>query len=219
LFLSVSEIQLTPEQLERTKGFKFDSLFELRAIPISIVCGIIYLCNSSILSFLTAYAKEINLTGPASLFFIVLALAASVSRPSAGRLLDSKGDNSTMYPGILIFVIGVVTLSQAHYGYSFLAAGALVGVGFGSVQTSGQAISVKVTPPHRTGVATSTFFVSIDVGTGIGSFIFGLLIPFTGYRGMYVAAAIIAFACMFLYYAVHVKRTGPGKVLENALAN
>jgi MFS family permease len=210
LFLSVAEIQLTPEQLERTKGFNFESFFELKAIPISIVCGIIYLCYSSILSFLAAYAKEIHLAGPASLFFIFLALAVSVSRPFAGRLLDSKGDNSTMYPGILIFVTGVATLSQAHDGYTLLAAGALIGVGWGSVQSSGQAISVKVTPPHRTGLATSTFFIFIDVGTGIGCFIFGLFIPFTGYRGIYIAAAILAFACMFLYYALHGKRTVPG---------
>jgi MFS family permease len=219
LFLSVAEIQLTPEQLERAKGFNFESFFELKAIAISIVCGIIYLCYSSVLSFLTPYAKEIHLAGPASLFFIFLALAVSVSRPSAGRLLDSKGDNWTMYPAILIFVIGVATLSQAHYGYALLAAGALIGVGFGSVQSSGQAISLKVTPPHRAGLAASTFFIFIDVGTGIGSCMFGLLIPHTGYRGMYVVAAILAFACIFLYYALHGKRTVAGRVVENAPAN
>lgn len=68
LLLSVTEIQLTPEQLESTKGFNLKSFFELNAIPISIVCGIIYFCYSSVLSFLAPYAKEIHLAGPGSLF-------------------------------------------------------------------------------------------------------------------------------------------------------
>jgi len=81
----------------------------------------------------------------------------------------------------------------------------LIGLGFGVVQSSGQAISVKVTPRHRLGLANSTYFIFLDLGTGIGPFILGLFIPYTGYRGMYIGMAIVTFACMFLYYLLHGK--------------
>jgi predicted MFS family arabinose efflux permease len=205
-FLSVAEVRLTPEQVERTKGFKFESFFERRAIPISVVCGIIYFCYSSVLSFLAAYSKEYHLADSASVFFIVLAVAVAVSRPFTGRSLDSKGDNSVMYPAIVIFVIGISMLSQARNGYVLLASAVFIGVGWGSVQSSGPAISIRATAAHQAGLAASTFYVLIDVGTGIGSFLFGLLIPYAGYRGVYITAATLAFICVFLYHGLHGRR-------------
>jgi len=206
LFLSVPEIALTKEQLEAMKGFNFKSFFEPKAIPISIVCGVIYFCYSSVLSFLTVYSREIHLVDAASLFFIIYAVVVLFSRPYTGRLFDSKGENSIMYPAILIFAIGMIILGQAHYGYTLILAAAFIGLGSGAVQSISQAISVKVTPPHRMGLATSTFYVLLDVGVGVGPFILGLFIPFAGYRGIYMGVGIIAVACIFLYYALHGKK-------------
>lgn len=206
-FLSVSEIKLTEEQEEGMKEFKFNNFFEPKAIPISIVIMVIYLCYSSILAFLAIYSKVINLVDAASFFFIVYAVAAFFSRPFIGRLFDSKGENLVMYSAILIFMIGMVIFSQAYYGHTLLLAGAFIGLGFGGVQSIGQAISIKVTSPHRMGLATSTFYIFADMGTGIGPFIFGLFIPFISYRGVYLGVAIIAGASMFLYYLLHGKKS------------
>lgn len=205
LFLYVPELKLTQEYLQEIRGFNFSNFFELKAIPISIVCSVLYFCYSSILSFLSAYAKDIQLVDAASFFFIVFAVAILFSRPFTGRLFDLKGENITMYPAILIYMMGFLVLSQAHHGYTLLLAGAMIGLGFGVVQSSGQAISIKVTPPHRLGLANSTFYIFLDLGTGIGPFVLGLFIPFTGYRGMYIGVASITFACIFLYYLLYGK--------------
>jgi MFS family permease len=218
LFLSVFEIGLTKEQLEATRGFNFKSFLEPKAIPISIVCGSIWFCYSGVLSFLTAYSKEIHLIDTASFFFSVYAAAVLFSRPYAGRLFDLKGENLVMYPAILIFTVGMIILSQAHYGYALLLAGAFIGLGFGAVLSISQAVSVKVTPPHRMGLATSTFVAFCDVGLGVGPFILGLFVPSTGYRGVYMSMAIFAFACVFLYYILHGKRAAHAKA-DNISAN
>jgi len=164
LFLSVHKIKLTTEQLEGMKGFKLSNFFESRVIPISVVCLVIYFCYSSVLSFLSMYSRVIHLEAAASFFFVVYAVVVFFSRPLIGRLFDSKGENLIMYPAILILMIGMVFLSQANYGYILLLAGALIGLGFGGVQSVGQALSIKVAPPHRIGLATSTFFMFVDIG-------------------------------------------------------
>jgi len=209
-FLLFSEIKLTQDQLQDIKEFKFSSFFETKALPISFFNAIVYMCYGSILTFLSAYVIEIGLVGVASFFFIILSTAILISRPISGRLFDLKGENFVMYPALLIFVIALILLSQAHHGYILLIAGALVGVGLGTIQSSSQAIAVKVTPPYRMGLAISTFFFLLDSGLGIGSFVFGLVIPFTGYRGLYVGTAVVVFACIFLYYIVHGKKALPG---------
>jgi MFS family permease len=78
--------------------------------------------------------------------------------------------------------------------------------GSGVVQSVSQAITVKVTPPHRLGLANSTLFICMDIGLDIGPFTFGLFVPFAGYRGVYGGAAIGAFVCTLLYYMLHGKR-------------
>lgn len=203
LLLTIPEIKLTDGQLEVMNEFKWSNFFEVKAIPICIVCGIIYLCYSSVISFLAPYAKEINLVDTASFFFIVYSVTILISRPFTGRLFDSKGDNITMYPAFLIFMIGMILLSQASHGVTLLLAGAFLGFGLGVIQSCGVAIAVKLTPPQRMGLANSTFYIFMDLGMGIGPFVLGLFIPFTGYRGMYIAMAIVALACTFLYYLLH----------------
>jgi len=203
LLLTIPEIKLTDEQLEVMNGFKWINFFEVKAIPICVVCGIIYLCYSSVISFLAPFAKEINLVDTASFFFIVYSVTILISRPFTGRLFDAKGDNITMYPAFLIFMIGMILLSQASHGVTLLLAGAFLGFGLGVIQSCGVAIAVKLTPPQRMGLANSTFYIFMDLGMGIGPFVLGLFIPFTGYRGMYIAMAIVALACTFLYYLLH----------------
>jgi MFS family permease len=204
-FLSVSEITLTKEQLNESKQFNLQNFFETKAIPISIVCGVLYFCYSSVLSFLMTYTKEIHLTGTASYFFIFFAVAIFLSRPFTGRLFDAMGENYIMYPGILIFAAGMMVLSRTHYGLTLLLAGGLIGFGLGVIQSGGQSISVKVTPQHRFGLANSTFYIFVDGAIGIGPFLLGIFVPFIGYRNVYIYMAVVASACMILYYLLHGK--------------
>jgi MFS family permease len=207
-FLSVKDVKLTAAQLAEMKGFKFRNFIEANVIPISIVCMVIFFCYSSIISFFSVYAKEINLVEAASFFYIVFAVVIFFSRPFVGRLFDVKGENRIMYAAILILMTGIITFSQAYNGYTLLLAGAVIGLGFGAIQSSGQAIAVRSTEHHRMGLATSTYFVLADVGMGIGPLIFGLIIPYTGYRGMYMCVAAVMAGCMLLYYLLHGKKAG-----------
>ncbi|WP_019240792.1 MULTISPECIES: MFS transporter [Bacillus] len=215
-FLKIPKTTLTKEQIQEMKGFKFSNLLEPKAIPISFISAIMGFCYASVLSFLTFYAKEINLVSAASFFFIVYAVFILASRPFTGRWFDMKGANFIMYPSIFLFAVGMLLLSQAHHGFILLLAGAVIGLGFGTIQSISQAISVKVSPPHRIGLATSTFFIFTDLGIGVGPFLLGLLVPITGFRTMYLIIGIVIFACLFLYYILHGKKATKGKNLLQA---
>jgi len=69
-----------------------------------------------------------------------------------------------------------------------------------------EAIAVKLTPPHRLGLATSTFFIALDAGLGFGPFILGFVIPVTGYRMLYVILAFIILGTAVLYYFLYGKK-------------
>ncbi|MDP4126261.1 MAG: MFS transporter [Bacillota bacterium] len=203
--LEVSKPELTRQESERTREFKFVNFFEAKAIPISIITALVCFSYSTILSFLASYSKEIQLADAASFFFIVYAVAILVSRPFIGRWFDKKGENFVIYPTFLMFTIALLILSQAHQGLSILVAGALVGLGYGNFFSSAQALAIKVSPKHRMALATSTFFIFADLGCGIGPFLLGFVIPLIGFRGLYLAMGFVVLVNIFLYYFLHGK--------------
>lgn len=204
--LKVPAIILSNEQTDEMKGFKLSNFIEMKALPIAIVTLLAGFCYSSVMSFITFYAMEIHLVDTASFFFLVYAIAILVSRPFTGRLFDLKGANMIMYPALFLFAIGMMLLSTASQGLILLLSGIIIGFGFGNFQSSAQAVAIKVTPPHRMGLATSTFFIFIDFGYGIGPYILGFLIPLAGYRMMYLAIGITVLITMILYHFLHGKK-------------
>ncbi|MFJ7937689.1 MFS transporter [Peribacillus sp. NPDC096622] len=188
------------------KGFKISDYFEKRALPISIFIGFAGFTYSSILSYLTSFAKEMDLMDAASFFFVVFAVFLLASRPFTGRMFDVKGENAVIYPSLLLFAVGMVILSQSHHGITLLIAGALIGVGYGTFQSSCQAISIKEAPSNRMGLATSTFYTMYDFGIGVGPFLLGFLIPFTGFKGLFMGMSILAFVLIGIYFLAHGKK-------------
>ncbi|OKL35430.1 MFS transporter [Domibacillus mangrovi] len=188
------------------KGFNLSSFIEPKALPIAFITLAIAFCYSSVLSFISFYAIEIDLVNTASFFFVVYAVAVLVSRPFTGRLIDVKGANFIMYPAFLIFGAGMLLLSSADKSSTLLLAGFLIGLGFGNMQSSTQAIAVKLTPPHRMGLATSTFFIFLDAGLGFGPYLLGFIIPLTGYSTLYVIIGVVILATSIPYYFLHGKK-------------
>lgn len=204
-FLYVPALKVTAKVTE-SKGFKLSNFIEPKALPISIITLLLAFCYSSVLSFISFYAIEIDLVNTASFFFVVYAVAVLLSRPFSGPLMDRKGSNFIMYPAFIIFGIGLLLLSITTNSFTLLAAGFLIGLGFGNMQSSSQAIAVKLTPPHRMGMATSTFFIMLDAGLGFGPYILGFIIPVTGYSTLYVILGVLVIATSVLYYFLHGKK-------------
>ncbi|MEH7011501.1 MFS transporter [Neobacillus niacini] len=184
-------------------GFKLSNYLEYKAVPISFVALVVGFSYSGVLSFLSFYAEDINLVDAAGFFFLVYSIMLLLSRPFSGRLMDAKGANIVIYPCLVVFAIGMVLFSQAYYGVILLLAAAFIGLGYGNFVSVAQTISIQVSPPHRFGLATSTFYILYDLGLGAGPYLLGFLVPFTGYRGLFLYMAGVVVVSIVLYYFLH----------------
>jgi MFS family permease len=191
------------DHAQAAKTFHISSFLEFTAIPISIIVLIVGFNYSAVLTFISLYSKQLHLEETASFFFVVYAIAVIVSRPFSGRLLDARGTNVVVYPCLLIFAIGMLLFSQANHGITLLLAGAIIGLGYGNFLSCGQAISIKGAPPDRLGLATATYYIFLDLGFGIGPYLFGSLVPFTGYRGLYLMMVAVILATIILYHFLY----------------
>ncbi|MBZ5199713.1 MFS transporter [Planomicrobium chinense] len=214
-FVTVPPIDALPAK-DEIKGFKLSHFVEPKAVPITLVIFIVAFCYAGVLSFINFYAVERGLVEAASFFFIVYSIAVLFSRPFTGRLMDAKGANYVMYPAFFIFAVGLLLLSTAETTLPFLLSGFLIGLGFGNMQSTSQAVAIKLTPPHRMGLATSTFFIFMDAGLGFGPYLLGFIIVMTGYSTMYAILGGVVAAVSILYYFLHGKKEHQANRLASA---
>ncbi|MBO1914617.1 hypothetical protein J4G37_58565, partial [Microvirga sp. 3-52] len=62
------------------------------------------------------------------------------------------------------------------------------------------------TPPHRMGLANSTYFIFLELGLGLGPFILGYLVPLIGYSGLYLSMVALIVLMIPIYYLLHGKK-------------
>ncbi|GLB59944.1 MFS transporter [Cytobacillus sp. NCCP-133] len=196
--------------------FTLSSLFEKNAIPVAIAAGILAFAYSGILSFISVYAKELDLLEAASFFFVVYAAFIIMSRPFTGRWFDTYGENKIVYPAFILFAAGLLLLSQANNTFLFLLSGAIIGLGYGTIVPSLQTVAIKQADPAKRGLATSTFFTLFDTGIGLGSYVLGILAVQTGFSSLYFMLAGVALFGLLVYYMLHGKKTEPKTVHKQA---
>ena len=206
VFLDVEEIKLTEEKLAELKKFRVDNFVEPRVFAISLVAFFMGICYSGVLSFLGAYTAELGLTETGPLFFVVYAIVITVIRPFAGVMFDRKGEDFVMYPCYVALCIGLLLLSMATGSVLMILASIFIGLGYGTFMSNGQAICVKLTPPYRSGIAVSTYFIMLDVGLGFGPYFLGEFKEAVGFSGIYAATAAAALACAGVYYWAYARR-------------
>ncbi|MCQ1946889.1 MFS transporter [Arthrobacter sp. zg-Y1116] len=215
LVLSLPERTPTAEEQENKWRMHLTDIIDPSALAIASVMFIAGAAYAGILSFLNSYAQTEGLVLGASLFFVVYACVVLVSRLFVGRIQDRHGDNAVVYPTLVSFAVGLALLAYAPNDTVMALAGVFVGFGFGALMPCAQAIAVTTAPAARIGLATSTFFILMDAGVGLGPLLLGMLLPLMGFHGMYWVLAAVLLASTVLYHFVHGRKNyRPGAPVE-----
>jgi predicted MFS family arabinose efflux permease len=204
---SLSKTKERGESPKEPTKFTTGSLFEKTALPVAITGAFFAIVYSSILSFISVYANEIHLGHVASFFFVVYAFVLLVSRPFTGKWFDQYGANVIVFPGIILFSIGLFILSQASSGFIFLLAAAFIGLGWGTLFPTFQTIAIQSAPPKRRAMATATFLSVFDAGIGLGSYIVGVIATGISFSQLYFYGSFYVLAGMTVYIYFNVRKS------------
>lgn len=203
VFACMLEIPALESQFSATELKGWRSYIEPKAIPISITGFVLAFSYAGLATYISIYATNLNLQSIASYFFVVFAILILVSRPFTGRIFDKHGEHHLVYPGLVLFALGMFVLSQSSQGSSFLTSGGIIGLGYGALLPSLQTIAIQAAPMKHSALATGTFYVFFDSGYGVGSYLLGIIASNTSYDHMYFISAIIVVFVIALYYLLH----------------
>jgi MFS family permease len=184
-------------------GFTFDDLFELKAIPASLMILVFAIAYGGVLTFVAVYATELRLPYVVKYFFMAMAGASVISRIATGKIYDRCGPNAVIYPAIVLMATGLLLLGAFSTTAGMLTAAAVIGVGYGISVPSIQALAIQMSPPLRSSAVTATFFSCLDGGIGLGSYLLGWGIHACGYASVYLALAGTTIFCIIPYYVLY----------------
>lgn len=191
------------EPVKMRKGLRWSDVIEPKALPISIVGFFVAFSYSSLSGFIASFTEEIHQSQLAGYFFVAFAIMIVLFRPVIGKVFDKYNEHVLIYPGILIFAVGLLSLSQAQSGVMLMASGIIMGVGYGALMPCFQTLALKLASKERRGSANGTFFLLFDLGYGAGSYFMGLIASYSNYRMMYVIAGVVTLISVAVYYLLH----------------
>ena len=190
------------------KGWHISQFIEKRSLPWALMGLFIGFTYSGVLVFIPI---ELNSMGSGiwgSAFFAIFAVMIIISRPLVGKAYARYGSEYIIYPGLVLFILGLLALGIATTPLTIILTAPLLGLGYGAAQPAFQALAIQSAPIERAGVSTATYFLALDISVGAGSVILALLASAIGYQYLYMFTAVIMIVALALYH-IWIKRYTP----------
>ncbi len=179
-------------------------IFESRVFHITLVMLITAITYGGLMSFITLYAKELNVENLAFVFLVYASGVASL-RPFSGRFMDKKGPAGIVLVSYLITITGYLMLSQTNSEWLFLLACFVTGIGNGLIMPTILTMTANLVHPSRRGVANGTIYSSTDLGIFLGSVVLGLIAEWVGLANMFLIAGLLMALPLIYFFAFALK--------------
>jgi MFS family permease len=166
-------------------------------VPASLIffIGIIV---SAITTYLALYSFDRGIAN-IGFFFTVQSVAVLLSRLINGRVADRQGYAIVIIPSIICLAGAMLLLFFAKTALFFMITAFLYGLGYGSLTSACQALSVLKANPERRGLAISTYYLGMDAGNGVGMILTGIFAKSFGYAAMYLFCIIPLFIGLIIF--------------------
>ncbi len=201
---------ITKIPFQRKTGGGRIEFFDPSVLPVTVSLFFLAVAYGGITTFLPLFAQSIQVN--AGTFFLVFAVALTLTRPIAGKLSDRYGESVIIVPALAVTAVSLMILSFSHGLGGVIAAAILYGIGFGSAQPALQAATLRIAHPERRGVANASFFTAFDLGIGLGAIVLGLVSQYTNYQVLFTVCAA-SVAVSLIIFASFVRRLLGQRVL------
>jgi len=186
------------------RRFVLSNLFNKATLPASVLALCTSTVYSGLITFIALYS-QISGLGISALYFLLIAVGTGSSRIFSGHLTDKKGEQPNIIVGSIGLMLGLLLLLFVN-NITFYLSGLFFGLGFGFVNPALQTMAVRTVPPEKRGSASSTYLVLVDIGSGLGGFVAGLLVTIWGYRPMFGSMTIFI-VILWLIYVLWASKT------------
>ena len=179
--------------------FKAENFFAKELFMYVFLISMLSVGNGILLYYLKDYGSSRNIDN-ISLYYTVGSITTVLTKPFTGKWLDRKGIAYTLYPAFVISAVFAFLFARAQALPLVLIASVLKAIGQGSGSSAIQADSVRKPGLERSGVASSSCYIGMDLGNILGPAIGAFVISEQGYGFLFDVYAMLLLLCIPIYW-------------------
>ncbi len=181
------------------KLLSLDRFFLKEATPIGIVMALIYFLNGAFMVYVSIYIKNSGQDISSGNFFLLFALGVIVSRTLTGKALNEGRNFAVLQTGIMMIIIGTAVFIYFLNAWTFIIVSVILGAGFGMSGPAVQTMMIDIVSHNKRGTANSTYFIALDLGSGLGMLLGGIIASHFSYQTVYLTGlCLVVIAYIFL---------------------
>ncbi|MBP1736384.1 MAG: transporter [Oscillospiraceae bacterium] len=176
--------------------------FEPGAMRPAVLMFLMAIGMSSLSFFLLLFAANEGYSN-AGFALVVAAIFMGIGNLCSNRLLHRLGSRLTLLLAFALCAIGYAAMGLYHTEFTYFLGGAVYGFVQGICMPVLYFLAVDGMPVHRRGIAGGTVYFLLDIGMGLGSYLWGLLISGYGFTVTFLCAAatqVLACVLTFAFY-------------------
>ncbi len=179
--------------------FRMENFFAPELGMYVFLIGMLSVGNGILLYYLKDFGTNRGIAN-ISLYYTVSSIATVLTKPFTGKWLDAKGIAYTLYPAFVISAVFAFCFARAYTLPLVLTAAVLKAIGQGSGQSAIQADSVRKLGLQRSGVASSSCYIGMDLGNVLGPAIGAFVISASGYELLFNVYGFLLLLCIPIYW-------------------
>lgn len=117
-------------------------------------------------------------------------------------MFDKIGPKNVMITGIVMVIIGLIAIGAYSGPVGFHVSSLILGVGFGIISPTFQAMANAKVQAQDRGSVNSTYLTFFDSGVGVGMLLFGLLFDMVGYANTFYISAAIQVVALIVFLLI-----------------
>lgn len=179
-----------PQTQAQETNRQFMELMGDRSLYIpALVMLCIGLVFGTLVSFLPLHIRELGIDFNTGLFYGAAAISSFVSRVFIGKASDRLGRGLFISGSLLCYALSMVCLAHAFSTPTFMIAGAIEGLGAGTLIPMMIALMSDRSSRHERGKVYSICIGGFDVGIAAAGFFLGTVTATVGYQNAFAIAA------------------------------
>ena len=178
---------------------------EKRSIPYAVFFTVFFVGNACMAPYILMFAAERGIAG-AGLVFTMAAVGMTLANLTCGKLAQLTHRPALVIAVVYVcFGLAVIAMALISGTVTYVIAGFFYGASMGMAPLV-QDEAVRGLPVLRRGAGTSTLYLAIDIGVGIGTAVWGKVVAASGFTAMYIAAGVVSLVAAVMAVVTFARR-------------
>ncbi|MCO6529498.1 MFS transporter [Lactobacillus sp.] len=183
-------------------------IIQKNVLPIALLTTLFAFPYFSTQADLVTYAQERHLNVNVGSFFLIYAVVLLVIRIFLKNFFDTVKFGIWFWASIGATLIYLLLLSTMKNNFMMALAAAFMAVGYGVIYSILQSTALLLAPISEQGLASSTFYLGLDIGMAFGPIIMGLISDLLPIKFFYPIQLLLLPLMLIVYWRYHTRLNG-----------